>query len=248
MSLINEALKRNEQQPRPESSPLGYEPPVHPADDGGGGRRSKLGAVLAVGGIFIAAGVIGLFAVTRSSTPQRLTASVQRTHEPADRSSPQAILANTRRAVNYFHPEAAPRPDASSAQPTAEPSLLARLTQAPKEPSPPDSPVKQPTAEDQPTTQPATADSAPTTQPLHDEPSSQPTAVADQTPLEPTLPPLDPKDYTVSALIHGPGGSRAIINGQPVRVGQQVGETTVVRIHAASVELERGDERITVKM
>ncbi len=53
-------------------------------------------------------------------------------------------------------------------------------------------------------------------------------------------------ELTVTGIFHGPGGSRAIINGRMLRSGQRIGRGTIVRIGVDTVELDIGGQIITI--
>jgi len=54
--------------------------------------------------------------------------------------------------------------------------------------------------------------------------------------------------YRLSAIIHGPDGATAIVNGKFLRVGQSVDGAEVIRIGQYAVVLEADGERITLQM
>ncbi len=55
-------------------------------------------------------------------------------------------------------------------------------------------------------------------------------------------------DYLVTGIFHGPGGSRALINGRMLRKGQRIGNATIVRIGTDTIELDQGGQIITIGM
>lgn len=76
-----------------------------------------------------------------------------------------------------------------------------------------------------------------------------------QAAVDPTLPPLAPllveraagqpsvAPLQLQAILRGPAGSSAVIDGQRLRVGQQQGDLRVIAIRARSVEIERQGQR-----
>lgn len=59
---------------------------------------------------------------------------------------------------------------------------------------------------------------------------------------------LSPASFKLSAVMLGPGGTVAIINGQSVRVGSIVDKAKVVRIDQQTVVLEADGEQFTIHM
>lgn len=59
---------------------------------------------------------------------------------------------------------------------------------------------------------------------------------------------IDPASFTLTGIMEGPEGSVAIINGYPIRVGEAIGEARLVKIGRYSVVLEVSGYRITVRM
>ena len=55
-------------------------------------------------------------------------------------------------------------------------------------------------------------------------------------------------NLTVTGIFHGPGGSRALINGRMLRQGQQIDGATVVHIGTDSVDIDQGGQIITIGM
>ena len=74
-----------------------------------------------------------------------------------------------------------------------------------------------------------------------DQPTTQP-AVAKQPER------LSPASFKLSAVMLGPGGTVAIINGQSVSVGSTVDKAKVIRIDQQTVVLEADGEQFTIHM
>jgi hypothetical protein len=223
MSLIDEALKRAEQDGRRgrreggPQSPLTPEPPEAPgtpdAGDAGGHvprwRTPLLLAILAV--LLLPAGFFGFRALTDATQlPPRPAAG------DIVRKRPAATPAPTTRPVAA--PATAPAPTTRPAA-TAKPKP-ARAAKASKP---------------KPTTRPAAAAKKPA------EPSRPPR------PVRPA-PLVDVSAFRLSAIMVGPEGPTAIINGRFVSVGDRIGQATVIKITRSSVDLEIAGERITVGM
>lgn len=59
-------------------------------------------------------------------------------------------------------------------------------------------------------------------------------------------PQISPADFTVSCVVLGSTGGRAIINGQTVSEGDQIGGAKVVAIMAQAVQMEAGGQKFTL--
>ncbi len=59
---------------------------------------------------------------------------------------------------------------------------------------------------------------------------------------------LSPSDFKLSAILHGPNGATAIINGQFLQIGSMIEETTVISIGQHTVVLDADGRRITLQM
>jgi len=61
-------------------------------------------------------------------------------------------------------------------------------------------------------------------------------------------PPLDESKFKLSGVMMGPGGATAIINGQSVTQGETVDGAKVIRVSQHSVDLEVNGRRLTIRM
>lgn len=84
-------------------------------------------------------------------------------------------------------------------------------------------------------------------------------ALAETVGLDPTLPPSAllpsvPSDDATSgplvlqAILRGAQGSRAVIGGQSLRVGERYADAQVLAIHAHSVLIERQGQRVLLRL
>ena len=91
------------------------------------------------------------------------------------------------------------------------------------------------------TTQPTTA---PAEEAVAAAPEPQPKP---QPPARPApLPGPDPESFRVTAIMVGPEGPTAIINGRFVQVGERLSGARVVGIRRTSVDLEANGQRVSV--
>ncbi|TBV00126.1 Type II secretory pathway component [Stutzerimonas kirkiae] len=74
---------------------------------------------------------------------------------------------------------------------------------------------------------------------------------------DPTQPPVEltpkgaqapPASLQLQAILRSPQVSRAVINGQPLKVGERLGDARVLAIHSHSVLIEREGQRETLRL
>lgn len=61
-------------------------------------------------------------------------------------------------------------------------------------------------------------------------------------------PQLKPSDFKLSAIVHGPNGATAIINGQFLQIGSMIQGATIISIARHQVILDADGRRITLQM
>lgn len=75
--------------------------------------------------------------------------------------------------------------------------------------------------------------------------------------IDPTQPPIDlrpvtstdtPAAMSLQAILHGPGASRAVIDGKTLRVNDQHGDARVVAIYPHAVLIERQGQRALLRL
>ncbi len=247
MSLINEALKRAEREKRRRRSESEH-PDIPPVPEPQ--RRSSAPSILSASVVIVLVIAIGagvVFFLSRSTTPSAAVASIAPIAPPiTPQVQPKAkpaklVIIKTQEALDYYEPAKQHRSGtdlltkrllASAANgiggylKTAQTRLNHQARLLPSRTSPGGSSGRSDQAHA--TTQRAT--------------------IADIEVAQRTGANLDPATFTVSGIIHGPSGPRAIINGCMVRVGQRITNATVVQINVHSVELQRGSQRITISM
>jgi hypothetical protein len=59
---------------------------------------------------------------------------------------------------------------------------------------------------------------------------------------------LSPSDFKLSAILHGPNGATAIINGQFLQIGSMIEEATIISIGQHKVILDANGRRVTLQM
>jgi hypothetical protein len=59
---------------------------------------------------------------------------------------------------------------------------------------------------------------------------------------------FNPRDYKLSAVMRGPDGATAIINGRFVQVGAVIRGAKVVKINRHTAELEIDGQTFTIQM
>jgi len=269
MSLINEALKRAEQDRRCKNPPPGQAPGLPPIPQPPRRKKlSRLSVTLFTSGLTVAAAVGALFIFSRHHAPRQAPAAAydnRLLQNPTDHhvhaASPvRTVLAKTEKSLDYYEPQLAGRyRDLNPAQsPHPSGSQAAVLPPVTTHPASPVQTRSTDIAENPaaPSTQPAriaraatdTAARAATSKPSRaatGTPSTNPTTIQPP-PARPA--PLDASAYLLSGIMYGPSGPRAIINGKMVRLGQMIGDVKVVRIEAASVVLQRGSEKCRISL
>ncbi|MBA4289678.1 MAG: Type II secretory pathway component [Pseudomonas sp.] len=84
-------------------------------------------------------------------------------------------------------------------------------------------------------------------------------ALAETVGLDPTLPPsallptapvdaTDSHPLVLQAIMRSANGSRAVIGGQSLRVGERYADARVLAIHAHSVLIERQGQRVLLRL
>jgi len=86
-------------------------------------------------------------------------------------------------------------------------------------------------------------------------PSDRPVHVSRRSPNKPAAPVakrrpvrFNPRDYKLSAIMRGPEGATAIINGRFIQVGGVINQAKVVKINRHTAELEIDEQRFTIQM
>ncbi len=101
---------------------------------------------------------------------------------------------------------------------------------------------------------PATAQAAagqhPAAKPVVGQQSQVPGARPDfaDSPAPTAKPLLSPSDFKLSAILHGPNGATAIINGQFLQIGSMIEEATIISIGQHTVVLDVDGRRVTLQM
>ncbi len=73
-------------------------------------------------------------------------------------------------------------------------------------------------------------------------------AQAEAEPVEKPRYSVPPRSYKLSAIMRGPAGTTAIINGKFVKVGATIDDAKILRIGQHSVELELNGRKFTIQM
>ena len=263
MSLINEALKRAETDKLRRSPyfdnltvlpPAEGEVPGPPKPDlRGEKRRSSLMVLLGVG--MIATAVLGgglLWSRSGGKVgPQTAVAEAPAT-EPA-RTNKDGVAAAPTLA------ETPPRANATTVPAGMDPRVelaYAKTLEAMKYYRPPEPPAK---VGNSPKASPNAAPAVETPSTAAAKPKAtarakpKPKARAKPKPPAPSAAaavakPIDTSRFRVSAIMCGPDGNAAIINGNLVRAGQVFKDAKVVRIDRYAVELEVAGRRFTIRM
>jgi hypothetical protein len=254
MSLINEALRRAEEEKLEKTSLAGDAPLLAPVQTRGRVTISRALIVRMVIGLGVVSAAFAAFRVlTHGSGNERVKAVATVSAAPVG--SKPALAA----------PAVRPGAQADNPGKTVKAASSARtgaLASQPSHPRPAEAekPVGRPGADlaatgpssnagiNQPTTQPAVGKSPKVAKTAH-EPSR---AEADPMPVEdkPKVVGLMPNtsDYKVSGIMVGLDGPMAIINGRPVRTGEKLGRATVVQITPYTVVLDVSGHRFSVGM
>ncbi len=257
MSLINEALKRAEQDKLRNIARMCYMPTLPPIHET---RRIRF-SVPVGGALIVAILAVGSFAAWRltgllpdSGTPGVAKASTA----PKHRANPvtETILAEPVTAASP-----APTKEQTSVEPlpetpapelpavASEPETIAVAEAAVKEafdklvenaavpaaapPASPDKPQETPT-------QVAAEPAAPA--------ASEPEPKPEPEPKKPEPKAIDYSKYKVTGIMRNSDGGTAIINGFFVKVGQTVEDATVISIRENSVVMEIDGQKFTVRM
>ena len=271
MSLINDALKRAESDKVQRSSPYfdnltvlppadeEYRPSMLPPETRPPKRRSPASYLMALS-LIVAAGLTGWYVWTRFGDSGRPKSARADAPAATARAGPQTQPATVRTA------KAAPRPvtpkptpaEATTTKPARKPvmprvasavgELLARAKRlAPTalpatQPSPPrPKPTPKPAPAVKPPSPPKPAPIKIVAGPRQPVRSARPTPPRRKTKV-------NPGRFRLSAIMRGPGGGAALINGFMLRVGQEIDGAKIVRIDQYSVELELDGQRFTIQM
>ena len=268
MSLINEALKRAEVDKVRNASPYfdnltvltpgedDVPPPPRPVTDPPPRRRvSPMGLL---GGALVLVGLAGTGLVWYRwpvDGPPKRAAAAQPPEAPAGTSRPETFSATP--APVPERPGPATR-DAqvrqAFAKTMAKLQALDATVDLPAEPGQAPAPTSRPVAAMPapargPTTKPAPA---PTSAPAQAaKPTSAPSEPPKPTPAprpKPTPRPVDASRFRLNAIVRGPDGNAALINGNLLHEGQTVLGATIVKIGRYHVELDLSGRRFTIRM
>jgi hypothetical protein len=252
MSLINDALKRAEADKRNNAVPTGdgLLKPVHNT-----GRRRfdpvvvfVLAVIVAMAGAATGAALVGSRA---PKVPAEAAASVTIEAPQPDRAA--AALCGAELAISktiqnvpcYMVPESRPAVEVKEVKKDA-PVQQAAIRLAPAAPSKTTPAIETRPADfasQQPASHPA---SQPTTQraslaaDVKAAPDSQPASMPSADEVR--------RSYRLSAIMRGPQGATAIINGKFVRVGASVDGANLVDLGTHTAELEINGQRFTIRM
>ena len=244
MSLINEALKRAETDKlrnSPYFNNLTVLPPVDAADDEfpppprpafHEPRRRGLPVVSAIAGAMIFAGLIGGGYVYLRLRGQTAPQTVVAAKPPTPAALPKgAAAAPTPREVSPPAELAFARTLASVQyyEPPARPAL-------PVEPAAPAAPANPP------------APAAGPVQPVAARPVPPAPAMVARPPRQPSSPAAVKRRFRVTAIVGGPTGYAALINGELLREGQTIEGAEVLHIGPHHAELELDGQRFTVRL
>jgi len=238
MSLINEALKRADQERRRATRATGSEPPPQ-AEPAPAPPYARLRAVM----VLSAFALIAIAIVTWISIPPQPTG-----HAPARGTAATPGRTNPDGTTQVKMKPAPVAPD-------AEYRLPVRLDLA-QEPPAPAARVRESLAALG-SYRPA---ATPTPAPVEPTPRTPAEAArpAEPTPAEParTLPaptpaapaPLNPEDFLLGAILRADRNSHALINNQLVGIGDRVNGAKVVEIGKYHVTIEKDGRRLTLRM
>jgi len=233
MSLINEALKRAEQDKQAKSiDRMGYKPVDAPstAASGPAGQGKAMLITFGVALLCVSVWLIskGLTqapsaavadsrrgaatpsrSVASSSTPRKAAKPEHPAAPAAEISEPDLVIAKTMATSKYYHPAAQPRDqydDFWDARPGAEAILAASALPTPEQP------------------------------PVTKAPAAIPPVSVTAT------------EYKLRAVVRGSEGGAAIINGRFVKLGETIDGATLVEIGRSSVTLDVGGHMVTIHM
>lgn len=241
MSLINEALKRAEAEKRhktdavrPEIAISPVAPPVRPGRSGG--------LVMLLAGLGLVAVAAGAWSLLYSDAGPKVPASANAsTAAIVGRPAPPQPTRRTAGLPVAPLAKLTSKDDQAKAE-TAEASfVVAKTLDALKYYNPPARPRPAKTA---PTSTPAKASPAAKLARASRTSRRAADAAARKTPVAK----FTPSAFKLSAVIRGPDGSTAIIDGRFVKVGATVNGAKVVNIGRYAVELEFNGETFTVQM
>jgi hypothetical protein len=232
MSLINEALKKAEREKRANGAPFATyaamkECVVAPPARKRRGRLARGAVLLSVPAVCVAV-YLAVGAVTDGG-PRAATASV---------GLPEAAggLLVTVGEGGADMTIATPSTPAGTVRPTRGTAAAQTGMVVASVPGEPDAATEAPAPEAAPPAKPA----APT------EAAGSAKVVEAPQPAKAPAPARD--DFKLTAIMRGPEGATAIINGQFVGVGDTVGDAKIVRIGTHTVDLQAGEAKLSIQM
>jgi hypothetical protein len=245
MSLINEALKRAEQERRaappksPPEVPPWYEPPPPALVEAPVARRtSPAGAIMLT---LVVVGLVGtgvyFLMVNRDALPQRAAGSGTTTAPTAELSVVATVNPLTQQNWTQIPPAAPPDPvtppPAASTPPPSAPPAEAKPSVAVGHNSVPE----------------AQPPSTPVAAPANPSPTAPPPVVAapPRTP-EPSVEPPSHDAYRLGGIIRSDKGAYALVNDRMVGEGDEIDGAKVVAIGQNSVELVKDGKKIVLRM
>lgn len=259
MSLINEALKRAETDKlrnSPYFNNLTVLPPVDAADDEfpppprpafHEPRRRGLPVVSAIAGAMIFAGLIGggyvylrlrgqtapqTVVAAKPPTPAALPKGAAAAPTPREVSPPAELaFARTLASVQYYQPPP---------KPTAPPPAAPAAAEAPAVPATPQAPPA-------PAANPPAAAAGPV-KPAAARPVQPAPTTAVRPPRQASSADAARRRFRLSAVMSGPAGHAALINGELLREGQTIEGAEVLHIGPHHAELELDGQRFTVRL
>jgi len=234
MSLINEALKKAEQEKKAGSNSFSAYAAMREVT--GSSRKGKgQPAAKVVSVLALVALCVGLWLVTDMALRASPSVATASPGAPRDSTPVQAPRQGDSIGAPDVQPAAQPLVSATPA-----PAAVQAPTQAPGAvaaslmPAVGTGQPKSAEAERARPAQTATAKPAPALQP-----APVPALV---------VPAVSKDDFKLTAVMRGPEGATAIINGKSVRVGDTVGPAKVVKIDRYAVDLEVNGQTLTVQM
>jgi len=257
MSLVNEALKRTEEEKLQRLA--GVTPPGPPGADYGSPPRPGLRRLLITVCAVLVVGTLAAYGVmwVAGRVTREATAGVNDLMKQSAASLEQGLASAAPAALEARHQEAQPAQGPATQEPpagTAAPSNPTNGATAPREGPQIDPEVVKQIAQ---SLMLQMGFPAATETPSKDDVDAPPAALeapetkaappqAEAKPARP--PPVDTSRFKVSSIVSGPQGGTAIINGRPVRVGDTVGGAKVIKITPRSVEVEIDGRRATLTL
>ena len=257
MSLINEALKRAEIDKTRNASPYfnnltvltpaedDVPPPPRPVIDLPRPKR-RTSTMGLLGGVLVLVGLVGTGFVwyrwPSGAPPKRVRAANRAPAAPAalpaaapGRSEPAALNAKARQASTQTLAKLRSL-DSTGEPPESETGSQPAPTSRPVEPG------QAPASDPRPTTKPAGAVASTSVR------AAKPAAAPPAPTKAPAPPPVDPSRFRLNAIVRGPDGNAALINGKLLHEGQTVLGATIRKIGRYHVDLELSGRRFTIRM